>query len=81
MILLPGERKLIQRSADPGVRQLGVVAGYRELTGTSGKPPTHRPPTTRRSVFSFWPSTHERLAVQVKLSEGGLVVRTMDRTH
>lgn len=80
IILLPGERKLIQRSAEPGVRALGVVAGYRELDRHSWKATYALPADGAGSVFSFWPSTHERLAVQVKLS-GGLIVRTMDWAH
>lgn len=80
IILLPGERKLIQRSAEPGVRALGVVAGYRELDRHSWKATYALPADDSGSVFSFWPSTHERLAVQVKLS-GGLIVRTMDWAH
>lgn len=77
VILLPGERKLIQRSAEPGVRALGVVAGYRELGKHAWKATYALPAHGAGSVFSFWPSTYERLGVQVKLG-GGLIVRTMD---
>ncbi|HZZ06511.1 type VI secretion system lipoprotein TssJ [Paraburkholderia sp.] len=80
IILLPGERKLIQRSADPSVHALGVVAGYRDLARHTWKATYALPADGAGSVFSFWPSTHERLVVQVKLG-GGLIVRTMDWAH
>ncbi|CAE6753437.1 hypothetical protein R69927_02569 [Paraburkholderia domus] len=80
IILLPGERKLIQRIADPGVRALGVVAGYRELDRHTWKATYALPADGAGSTFSFWPFTHERLVVQVKLSNG-LIVRTMDWAH
>jgi type VI secretion system protein VasD len=80
IILLPGERKLIQRSVEPGAQTLGVVAGYRELDRHNWKTTYPLPADRAGSLFSFWPSTPERLAVQVKLG-GGLTVRTMDWAH
>jgi type VI secretion system protein VasD len=80
IILLPGERKLIQRSLEPGVRMLGVVAGYRELDRHNWKTTYTLPANSAGSLFSFWPSAPEPLAVQVKLG-GGLIVRTMDWAH
>ncbi|MFM0501036.1 type VI secretion system lipoprotein TssJ [Paraburkholderia caffeinilytica] len=79
MILLPGERKLVQKPCDPAVRQFGVVAGYRELD-TSVWKTTFAPPAAE-GFFSFWPFAPERTAIRVELGEAGLVIRTMNRTH
>ncbi|MEZ0601901.1 type VI secretion system lipoprotein TssJ [Paraburkholderia sp. IW21] len=81
VILLPGETRLIQKSADAAVRQFGVVAGYRELNKTLWKTTFVPPNGEERGFFSFWPSAPERVAIHIELGEGGLVVRTMNRTH
>ncbi|CAE6774440.1 type VI secretion system lipoprotein TssJ [Paraburkholderia haematera] len=81
LILLPGERKLISKPDDPAVRQFGVVAGYRELNKYVWKATFAPPADADRGFFSFWPFASSRVAMRVELGEGGLVVRTMNRTH
>ncbi|MFM0250238.1 type VI secretion system lipoprotein TssJ [Paraburkholderia sediminicola] len=81
VILLPGEHKLIQRPGNPVARTFGIVAGYRELQRNVWKTTLVLPASEDAGFFSFWPFAPERVSVRVKLGEGGLVVRTMNRTH
>jgi type VI secretion system protein VasD len=84
MILLPGERKRIPAPRDPAVRQIGVVAGYRELGRTVWKTTFAPPAGEARGHFSFWPYwpfAPERVDIRMELGEGGLAVRTMSTTN
>ncbi|WP_144138483.1 type VI secretion system lipoprotein TssJ [Paraburkholderia sp. BCC1884] len=81
VILLPGEHRLIQRTASAQTRALGIVAGYRELNGSVWKTTLALPARDGTSIFSFRPFSPEQLTVRVKLNENGLAVEALDRTH
>ena len=79
LILRPGESRTLRYTGDPSVRELGIVAGYRNLVKSRWKSAIALPAPAQTNLWKFWQLAPRERRLVVVLRADGIDTQTGNR--
>lgn len=79
VILKPGQTQVVRRPGNIQARAIGVVAGYRDLEGSTWRRTVNLPEPQNTNIYKIWQFSPSEEPVPIKVERRGLEVVKKER--